>query len=131
MIFKETLCVFAIFLAFKANDLDQVSDWVNAREGIERELNLVDFDFPWADAIDMDFGPREDWGLSRREVSLWSGGGANLRADFAVGDNALAGFANFGATEVSFHEGFEAIHSCTVQSCLMMPFDEWMNHGIR
>ena len=114
MIVKETLCVFAIFLAFEANDLDEVSNWVNAREGIERELNLVDFDFPWADVINMDFGPREDWGLSRREVSLRSGGGANLRADFAVGCNASACFSNFGATEVSFHKGFEAIHSCAV-----------------
>ena len=35
MIVKETLCVFAIFLALEANNFDEVSNWIDTCESIE------------------------------------------------------------------------------------------------
>ena len=131
MIFKKTFCVFTILLSFEANHFDEVCDWINAREGIKFEVDFVDLDQPWANAVDMNFGPRKDWSISGSKLALGSSCCADFWANSAVGDHFAARFANIWTVEVTFCQGFKSIHSGGVKSHLMMPFDKGMNHCLR
>ena len=42
----------------------KVEDWFEAGEGVKNHGLAVDSDGPWTNAIHMDFGPREEWGLT-------------------------------------------------------------------
>lgn len=56
-IFEEVSDVFCCFGAWDTNYFNEVGNWVNACESVKAEFDFVDFNIPWADAIEVHFRP--------------------------------------------------------------------------
>ena len=52
------------------NEFGEVSDRVNASQGIELIRSTVNLDNPWADEVNMDFFPRDRFYVSRGKMAI-------------------------------------------------------------
>ena len=105
-IFEELTDLIGCLGTGNANNFNEVSDGINACESFETEINAIDFDCPGTDAVDVNFGPRENGSCAGSKLTGGFIGCANLRADEAVGNDVATDEAKIAVIEVATEKSF-------------------------
>lgn len=69
------------------DDLDEIENRLDHGKSVEFEGNIVELDRPRADAIEMDFMPRDNGGVSRSKFAVLPATSLDLRADLTIVNN--------------------------------------------
>ena len=111
-------------------DFDQVCDWVDHRECVEFQRDVAKLDRPIADRIDMDFGPRRERGLARRELTLDFVVRFGTLTNVTFADDVLDIGTEPRMKVEAAERSFEARNTLSVNGSLMEVLNNGANHGI-
>ena len=111
MVLEKFLGVFGGLGLGEADDLDQIGDGIDAGESVEAEGNLVDLDCPWADEINVNFGPGDHWSVAGCKRAMGVDSCADRWADLTRGDDGTDSVTDLGVVEVATDHGFKLVHA--------------------